>query len=181
MAGKVEVGVISAESIFGSTGAMIMGTVMSLLLISTVSAMTIAGPRVLQVIGEDFKAFRFLSVTNDDGIPARAIWFQSALALLFILTSSFESILIFAGFALTLNNFFAVFGIFVLRWRQPNLPRPYKTWLYPLPPILYICITLWTLVFLLLNRPYEALASLGIVLLGVIFYFVSSFLNKRLA
>lgn len=181
MVGKVEVGVIAAQSIFGTTGALIMGSVMSLLLVSTVSAMTIAGPRVLQVIGEDFRAFKFLAKTNNDGIPSRAIWFQSSLAFMFILTSSFESILIFSGFALALNNFFAVFGIFVLRWRQPNLERPYRTWLYPLPPILYVSITLWTLIFLLINRPYEAFASLGIVLLGVAFYFVSNYLNKRLA
>lgn len=180
MTAKVEVGVISAQATFGDTGAMVMGSVMSLLLISTVSAMTIAGPRVLQVIGEDFKVFNFLSKTNSDGIPSRAIWFQSTLALIFIFTSSFEFILIFSGFALALNNFFAVFGIFVLRWRQPNLERPYRTWLYPLPPILYVCITLWTLIFLLINRPSETLASLGIVTLGIVIYFISTYFNERL-
>jgi len=177
--GNVEIGVISAQYIFGSTGALIMGTVMSLLLVSTVSAMTIAGPRVLQVIGEDFSIFKLLAKTNKDGIPARAIWFQTSLALIFILTSSFESILIFSGFALAINNFFAVAGIFVLRWRQPDLERPYKTWLYPFPPLIYLSITIWTLGYLLINRSTEALASLAIIAFGVLFYFLSVKIEKN--
>jgi APA family basic amino acid/polyamine antiporter len=173
MQGQVEIGVISAKYIFGDTGALIMGTVMSLLLVSTVSAMTIAGPRVLQVIGEDFSVFQWLAKTNEDKIPSRAIIFQSVLALFFVITASFESILIFAGFALALNNFFAVAGVFVSRLRQPEIERPYKTWLYPLPPIIFLSITIWTLVFLLIERPMESLSSLGIISLGVLFYFLS--------
>lgn len=176
--GQVEIGVISAQHIFGETGAMIMGTVMALLLISTVSAMTIAGPRVLQMIGEDFSIFRFLSRTNEDGIPGRAIWFQTGLALIFVITASFESILIFSGFALALNNFFAVLGIFVVRWRQPDIERPYKTWLYPLPPLVYLSVTIWTLTYIMIERPVEALSSCAIVFSGVLFYFLSNYLNK---
>jgi len=174
LSGKVEIGVIAAQHIFGSTGATIMGTVLSILLVSTVSAMTLAGPRVLQVIGEDFKVFKVLAVTNSDGVPYRAIYFQSAIALIFILTSSFESILVFSGFALALNNFFAVAGIFILRKRQPNLERPYKTWLYPLPPLLYLSITIWTLGYILIERPMEAGMSLGIIVAGIIFYYFST-------
>ena len=178
LAGKVEIGVISAQHIFGETGAAIMGTVLSLLLVSTVSAMTLAGPRVLQVIGEDFKIFKMLAITNDDGVPYRAIIFQSTIALIFVLTASFESILVFSGFALALNNFFAVAGIFVLRYRQPDLERPYKTWLYPLPPLLYLSITMWTLGYILLERPKEAGFSLLIIAAGVLFYYISEKYNS---
>ncbi len=178
MVGKVEIGVVAAQHIFGETGASIMGTILSLMLISTVSAMTLAGPRVLQVIGEDFKAFRSLSVTNKDGVPARAIFFQSAIALVFILTSTFESILVFAGFALALNNFFAVAGIFVLRYRQPDLERPYKTWLYPFTPLIFLSVTLWTVGYILIERPDEAFLSLGIIGSGIIFYFLASLFEK---
>ncbi|HSG89116.1 MAG TPA: amino acid permease [Pseudomonadales bacterium] len=170
MAGKVEVGYVAATFIFGSEGATIMGTVLALLLISTVSAMTLAGPRVLQVIGQDFAAFRWLARTNASGLPAIAIAFQSALALVFILTASFESILLFAGFTLGLNSFMAVAGIFVLRWRQPDLPRPYRTFAYPLPPLIFLGLTGWTLVYLLIQRPIEAGFGLAVVLSGAVFY-----------
>ncbi|MEE4361761.1 MAG: amino acid permease [Pseudomonadales bacterium] len=170
MAGKVEVGYVAATFIFGPQGAAIMGTVLALLLVSTVSAMTLAGPRVLQVIGQDFAAFRWLARTNGSGLPAVAIAFQSTLALAFILTASFESILVFAGFTLGLNSFLAVAGVFVLRWRQPDLPRPYRTFAYPLPPLIYLGLTGWTLVYLLLQRPAEAGFGLAIVVSGALFY-----------
>ncbi|MCI0516903.1 MAG: amino acid permease [Woeseiaceae bacterium] len=173
MAGQVEVGFIAAQSAFGELGGRLTGLVMALLLVSTVSAMTIAGPRVLQVIGEDFRALRFLSQKNSDGIPSRAIYFQSALTIVFILTSSFESILVFAGFTLALNSFATVLGVFVLRYRQPQLPRPYKTFLYPVTPVLYLALTGWTLTFVLLNKPTEGLFGLGIIAAGLVFYFIS--------
>ncbi len=174
MAGELEVGYIAAQFAFGDLGGRFTGLVLALLLVSTVSAMTLAGPRVLQVIGEDFHALRFLSPKNADGIPSTAIFFQSFLAVIFILTSSFESILIFAGFTLALNSFATVLGVFVLRWRQPDLARPYRTFAYPLTPLVYLVLTAWTLIFVLLNKPQEGLFGLGIVGAGLIFYFVTA-------
>ena len=124
MVGKVEVGYVAAGFVFGERGAVLMGTVLALLLVSTVSAMTLAGPRVLAVIGQDFKAFSWFARTNATGLPVFAIAFQCVLALLFIFVSSFEEIIRLAGFTLGLNSFLTVFGVFVLRARQPDLPQP---------------------------------------------------------
>ncbi|MEE3236678.1 MAG: APC family permease, partial [Pseudomonadota bacterium] len=173
MRGEVEVGFITAQAAFGDIGGNFTGLVLAFLLISTVSAMTLAGPRVLQVIGEDFTAVNFLAKTNDDGIPSRAIYVQSALSILFILSSTFESILVFAGFTLALNSFATVLGVFVLRYRQPDLPRPYRTFLYPLTPLIYLGLTGWTLWFVLLNRPVEGLFGIGIIGSGLAIYFLS--------
>ena len=168
--GQVEVGFIAATAAFGELGGKFAGLVLALLLVSTVSAMMMAGPRVLQVVGEDFRVLRFLARTNQDGIPAIAVYLQAALAVLFILTSSFESVLLFAGFTLALNSFVTVLGIFVLRWRQPELVRPYRTFLYPLPPLIYLALTGWTLWFALLNRPVEASVGLGVIASGLVVY-----------
>ncbi len=173
MVGQVEVGAIAAETAFGDIGGRFTGLVLALLLISTVSAMTMAGPRVIQVIGEDFPALGFFGRKNRHGIPSLAIYTQSAVALLFIFVTTFESVLVFAGFTMALNSFVAVFGVFVLRRRQPDLPRPYRTFLYPLPPLIYLTVTGWILTFTLLNRPIEALFSLSIIGSGLLFYHVS--------
>lgn len=178
LVGQVEIGFIAAEAAFGDLGGRFTGLVMATLLISTVSAMTIAGPRVLQVIGEDFPALSLLARTNSSGLPAAAIFVQSSLTILFILSSSFESVLVFAGFTLALNSFATVLGIFVLRYQQPDLPRPYKTFMYPVPPLIYLALTGWTLYFVLMNRPAESLFGLGIIAAGLIFYFLS-FLKSR--
>jgi APA family basic amino acid/polyamine antiporter len=132
--------------------------------------MTVAGPRVLQVIGEDIKQLRFLGQTNSDGVPARAIFLQSSLAIIFILTSSFESVLVFSGFILALNSLVTVLGVFVLRLRQPDLPRPYRTFGYPLTPLIYLGLTAWTLIFVVINRTQESMMGLGVIVAGLIVY-----------
>jgi len=179
MAGQVEIGFIAAKALFGKTGGDLTGLVMASLLISTVSAMTIAGPRVLQVIGQDFSAFRRLAATNRDGIPSLAIYFQSAIAIVFIITSSFDSILVFAGFTLALNTFFTVLGVFVLRWREPSLTRPYKTFGYPVTPLIFLGLTGWTLTYVIIQRPVEGLFGLALIVVGLLFYILTKTILYR--
>ncbi len=173
MVGEVEVGVIAARHVFGQTGAMFTGGVLGILLISTVSAMTIAGPRVLQVVGQDIPAFRALARSNADGMPTTAVLVQSGLALIFVATATFDQVLVFAGFTLALNSLFAVSGLFVLRWRQPNLERPFKVPLYPILPLIYIGLSLWTLIYVALERPQEVAVSIGLIGAGAVIYFLT--------
>lgn len=170
MAGELEVGYIAASYVFGPIGADIMGVTLALLLVSTVSAMVMAGPRVLHVIGQDYPFFRFLGRTNREGVPSVAIYVQGALTLLFIVTASFEAILVFAGFTLGLNTLAAVLGVFVLRRREPGLDRPYRTWGYPITPLVFVGFTVWTLAYLLLERPQEALLGVALVAAGLALY-----------
>lgn len=170
MTGQVEVGYIAANAAFGDFAGRFAGLVLSLLLISTVSAMTVAGPRVLQVIGEDIRQLKFLARTNKDGVPATAIFVQSSLAIIFILTSSFESVLVFSGFILALNSLVTVLGVFVLRWRQPELPRPYRTFGFPITPLIYLSLTAWTLTFVIVNKPLESLLGLLVIGAGLVVY-----------
>ncbi len=179
MEGKIEIGVIVAEYAFGNAGGKVMGIMLAMLLVSTVSAMIIAGPRVLQVIGEDFSIFRFLSRQNSSGVPATAIICLGTLSVVFILTSTFESILVFSGFILGVNTLFAVFGVFVIRWRKLNIDGAYRTFGYPATPIIYLSVTLWTLVYILLTRPQEGWAGVAMILIGLILYFVSRKLEQK--
>jgi len=173
MRGQIEIGAIAAGAVFGEQGRQITGLILAVLLISTVSAMTVAGPRVLQVIGEDFAALRFLSRSNSDGIPTSAIWFQSAGAILFIVFSGFESILLFAGFILALNSFVTIAALVVLRFREPELERPYRVFAYPLPPAIYLMLTGWTITYVLLERPQEAFFGIAVVTLGLLVYWLT--------
>lgn len=178
MEGKVEIGVIVAQYAFGETGGVIMGVMLATLLISTVSAMIIAGPRVLQVIGEDFRLFRFLSRKNDNDIPMVAIVIQSVVTLFFILTSTFESVLVFSGFVMGLNTFFAVAGVFVLRYRNHG-EEGYRTWGYPVTPLIFLGLMAWTLIYILINRPEEGIAGLVVVCVGAVLYIGTERLNRE--
>ncbi|MYG82075.1 MAG: APC family permease, partial [Gemmatimonadetes bacterium] len=168
--GRIEVGYVAATHLFGPAGAAIMGVTLAVLLVSTVSAMVMAGPRVLQVMGEDHPALRRLARTKANGIPAVAVLAQAALTLAFIVTASFETILVFAGFILGLNSLFTVAGVFVLRIREPALARPFRAWGFPVTPLVYLGLTSWTLVYIALDRPAEALAALAMIVAGLALY-----------
>ncbi|MDA7595168.1 amino acid permease [Luminiphilus sp.] len=170
MIGKVEIGVIAAEFAFGSTLGASMGLLLALLLISTISAMILAGPRVLQRIGQDYPRFAPLARQNRDGIPVTAILLQSSTALLFLWSASFEQILVFSGATMALNTFATVLGLFILRWRQPELRRPFRVSFYPITPLIFLGITGWALIYIVLQRPVEALITAAILASGGVFY-----------
>jgi len=172
MVGRVEIGYVSANYVFGRNGASLMGVMLAVLLISTLSALTLAGPRVLLVLGQDFTKLRGFARTNQAGVPFIAVLTQSALSLLFIATASFDFILVFAGFALGLNSFVTVLGVFILRW-QRRAPGPdYQIPFYPLPPLLFLALTGWTLIHIISLRPAEAWASIAVIAIATILYAV---------
>ena len=113
--GNIEIGSISAGHIFGTQGGKIMASIISLLLISSVSAMIWIGPRVSMVMGEDYRIFRFLGKKNRYSVPVRAIWIQALLSIVMILTSTFERVLIYTGFLLNFFTLLSVIGVFILR------------------------------------------------------------------
>ena len=173
MAGKVEIGYVVADYAFGSTGAALIGGMLGILLVSTVSAMLLAGPRALQVMGQDIAPLKVLARTTASGVPAIAVAVQIALTLLLIITSSFEQIIVFSGALLALNSLLTVFGALVLRWREPNLPRPFVMPWFPLPMIVYSVIILWTLIYLVGERPVEGLMALALIVVGGLVYWVT--------
>lgn len=171
MAGKVEVGGLAATAMFGATGGKLMNGMIALVLLSAVSAMTFAGPRIVQVVGEDLPALALLARRTPGGVPRNALLVQQGMALLFILTGAFEPVLTYAGFTMNLLSLLVVAGVFVMRRREPDLPRPYKAWGYPVTPAIFVALSVWTLTYVAIAKPREALygvltLSLGLVLLA---------------
>jgi len=166
LAGTVEVGALSARFLFGEGGGMLMSLALSLLLVSSISAMVLAGPRVIEVIGQDVPALRFLSARNRRGAPTRAVLLQQGLALGFILTGSFEQVLTFAGFTLTLFALLTVVGQVRLRLREPELPRPFRVPLYPLPPAIFILVSGAALFLVAREQHTAVLIGVALLLVG---------------
>ncbi len=178
LVGKVEIGYISATSVMGEEGGKWMAITLAILLVSTASAMTFAGPRVLAVIGEDYTIFKFLTKRNKNGSPVRAILFQSFLSLGFILLSSFEEILIFASFVLALMTFLTVSGVYKLRIQEPELPRPYKVWGYPITPAIYLLLVGYNAIFLIWEKPYISITGFMVLISGLVIYFIREGLSR---
>ena len=172
--GQLEVGFVAATSLFGPLGGRLMGGVIAALLVSTISSMVFAGPRIVQTMGEDIPALRFLAPKSRAGIPVRALALQTVISLAFILKPSFQGVLVYAGFVLNLFTFLTVLGLFVLRWRQPHLPRPYRAWGYPFTPLLFLGLSGWTLAFILSEKPLESLYGLATLAVGGLVYLLTT-------
>lgn len=171
--GKFEVGYTAATHIFGEGGGRIMAGLICLGLIASISAMTWIGPRVSMTMGEDHRVLAPLARKTSAGVPALAMWLQLAFVAALLLTATFDQIINYVQFSLTLCSMLAVIGVFVLRARQPDLPRPYRTWGYPVTPLIFLAISTWMLVFTWQQHRNESLAGLGTLLLGLVIYFVS--------
>ena len=158
MAGQINVAQVAAESAFGQSGGRAVAAVIALALVSAISAMIWAGPRVAMVIGEDYpRVFGLLRMRTAAGIPAMAVVAQSSLTLVLLLSSTFEQVLVYTQFALLSCSFLAVLGVMVLRVRQPDLPRPFRTPLYPLTPLLFLAISAFAMVYTAVDKPTESL------------------------
>jgi APA family basic amino acid/polyamine antiporter len=151
-----------------------MGGVIAALLVSTISSMVFAGPRIVQTMGEDIPALSFLAPKSQVGIPVRALALQTVITLAFILKPSFQGVLVYAGFVLNLFTFLTVLGLFILRWRQPDLVRPYRAWGYPITPLVFLGLSGWTLAFILSEKPIESLYGLATLAVGVFVYFLTT-------
>jgi APA family basic amino acid/polyamine antiporter len=174
MRGQIEVGLIAGKHIFGGAGGRIVGAIICLGLVSSISSMTWIGPRVTMSMGEDHWLLRLLGRKNQEGVPLNAIAVQLLIVNLLLVTRSFEGVVQYIQFSLLLCSLLTVAGTIVLRVTRPELPRPYRVWAYPLPPILFCAITLWMMFYLLRIRPVESVAGLATTALGVLLYFAAT-------
>lgn len=172
--GQVEVGFVAATSLFGPAAGRLAGGIIAALLVSTISSMIFAGPRIVQAMGEDLPALRFFAFKSRAGVPIRALLLQTGITLAFILRPSFKEILVYAGFVLNLFTFLTVLGLFVLRWKKPNLPRPYRAWGYPFTPLLFLGLSGWTLAFILREKPLESRYGLLTLAGGLVVYVITT-------
>ncbi len=170
--GVVEVGHIAAMHLYGGQAGRILSATIALGLVSTVGAMIMTGPRVYEAMGYDYRMLGFLTFRMRDGGPAIAIALQAAATLLMIVTASFDSILAYSGFLMSVSALVTVLGVFYMRIKAPEWPRPYRTWGYPFTPLLYVAATTWSIVNTIILKPQAAFAGLMTVIAGFLLYLV---------
>ena len=181
LAGQVDVGLIAGRHIFGENGGRVVGGLICLGLVSAISSMMWIGPRVTMVMGEDMPLFSAFAKRSASGTPNRAILLQAVVATLLVLTGSFESVVQFIQFSLMFCSLLAVVGVIVLRFTRPELPRPYRVWGYPLPPLVFMAVTVFMMVHQLREKPAESLGGLALMLTGLAVYFYSVRFEQRRA
>jgi APA family basic amino acid/polyamine antiporter len=169
--GQLEIALIAGKHIFGENGGRFAGAIICLGLVAAISSMTWIGPRVTMSMGEDHWLLRWLGGKNEHGIPVNAVLLQLLFVNLLLLTQRFEDVVRYTQFSLLLCSLLTVAGVIVFRFTNPEIARPYRVWLYPIPPIVFSIITIWMMFYLLRWHTAESLAGLATALLGLLFYF----------
>jgi len=149
------------------------------------NGLVLAGPRLYYAMARDGLFLKgAASLDPKRGTPIRSLWYQALWTILLVLTGSlgargaqlYSDLLTFTSFASLLFNALTVAGLFVLRFRQPNLERPYRVPAYPFIPALYLAVAAFFLVFIAVGDPRNAGLGMVVMLMGVPVYF---FLKRR--
>lgn len=167
LSGQLQVASIAGAAMFGEVGGRIVAAMICIGLVPSIAAMMWIGPRVLMTMGEDVPALSLFAKVSPSGAPVVAILFQLGVASLMLVTDSFEAVLNFIQFSLLACSFLAVLGLVWLRVTQPDLPRPYRAWFYPLTPLIFLGVTGFMMLHLLTERPLQAALSVAAMMTGL--------------
>jgi len=171
MSGVLEVGTKSAVSLFGDNISRYFSGAIALGILSVLSAMIMTGPRVYYAMSKDGVFFELFGKINGlRQTPVYAIFLQAVIAIIMVITASFDKLLLYIGFTLSLCAMLTVVGMMLLRIKKPDLKRSYKTFGYPVTPLLFILGNLWIIYFCIKSRPITSLFGLGTIGLGILFY-----------
>ena len=121
LAGQLDIGNIVALKVLGADAGLIFSCAFSLALISGVNAMFIAGPRVAEQIGNDYRLFHHLSKSNKKGAPVYAILCLLIISLSLVVFSSFKEIIEYISLTLALFSLLTVAGVFILRFKRKKI------------------------------------------------------------
>ncbi len=133
-----------------------------------VNGLILSGARVLFAMARDGLFFRGAALVHPRyRTPATALWMQGVVAAGLTLTGTYSDLLTLSAFSSLLLNVLTIVGLFVLRRTRPDMPRPYRTWGYPVLPGLYIAISAFFLVYTLIGDPRNAGMGLLLTLLGL--------------
>jgi APA family basic amino acid/polyamine antiporter len=168
--GQTEVGLIAGQHAFGPHGGRAVALLIAVGLLSNMGAMQWIGPRVMVAMGQDHPALRPLSGLNRRGLPLAATLAQTALVFLLMKTGSFQDVLTYVQVTITFCSFLTVLGVFILRWREPELPRPIRAWGYPVTPLIFLLVNGWMMAHAFVQNPLASGKGLATIVCGWLVY-----------
>lgn len=186
---EVDVGNVVAFKIFGNEIGVIFAALITFALVSSLSAMTIAGPRVVEQMGNDYPVYKKVAMKTESGAPYLAIFIQAAIAIAMVMVSSFEEIIKFIAISLSLFSTLTVAGVFILRVKKKTTADTFKTWGFPVTPLLFIAANSWMMYYIIkdaLQKQAEGKTEFNIfwltllvMLPGIILYFIAAKTKKN--
>ncbi len=170
--GTVRIAERSATALFGRSATILVTVAVLISVFGALNGSILAGPRVYFAMAKDDSFFRRASRVHPRfKTPSYAILIQAIWSSVLALSGTFEQIITFVIFVSILFWIAGTASVFTLRKKYPDLPRPYKTWGYPVMPAVFIAASTGILINTLLEKPVESLAGLGITVIGIPVYF----------
>jgi APA family basic amino acid/polyamine antiporter len=160
-----------AERLFGFVAGALLALFTIVSIVASLSAMVIAGPRVYYAMARDGVFLPAAArVHPRHRTPAFAIWAQAVWSTVLILCGSLSQLVSYTGFAVVLFSGVAVVALFVLRRREPDAPRPFRAWGYPVGPAVFVLASAAMLVNEIVRNGSTALAGLAVIAAGLPLY-----------
>ena len=171
--------VAAASVIFGSAGRAMIAVLIMVSTFGCINGLVMAGARVYYTMAKDGLFFKKTGELNKNEVPAYGLWIQALVASILCLSGKYGDLLTMVSFVGVLFYILTIIGIFILRKKEPNLPRPYKAVGYPVLPIIYIIMASVFCVGLVYAQPKYSLWGLGITLLGLPLYYIALSNKKK--
>ena len=168
--------VAASEVIFGNTGTVIMAVLVMISTFGCINGLVLAGSRVYQTMAKDGLFFKSAMENNRYDVPEKSLWMQGIWASVLALSGQYGDLLDMISFVIVLFYMITVFGVIYLRFKKPELERPYKTWLYPVTPLLYLLIGSAFCILLMMYKPQYTWPGFIMILIGLPVYW---FINRR--
>ena len=158
----------AAEAMFSPRAANWLSVVIALACFGAMASCTLSGARVYYAMARDGVFFeRMAQVHPKWRTPAFSLIGQAIWACLLTVSGRYDQLYTYVIYGMVLSYTLTVIGMFVLRWKRPEIPRPYRCTGYPWLPAIYVLLGTWWTINTIVERPKEALAGTIIVLLGV--------------
>ena len=180
-ASQDRVGTAVAEAVIGPSGGVIVAIAVIVSTFGCNNGLIMSGARIYYAMAEDKLFFRRVGTVNRHNAPSAALWMQCAWACILCLSGTYRQLLDFVVFSVMLFYILTIAGLFWLRIRRPEMPRPYKVWGYPVMPGIYLAVATFIEVQLLRYKPQYTWPGLLIVLSGIPVYWIWRRLHSKSA
>ncbi len=170
-ASEDRVATAALSAVFHSGGAEIMAVAILISTFGCANGMSLAGARVYYAMSQDGLFFKSVGKLHEKyRTPAAGLMVQAVWTCVLCLSGSYSQLLDYIIFAVLVFYILTIGGLFVLRFKRPDAPRPYKAIGYPVLPAIYITMAIWICIVLLRYKPQYTWPGLALVLLGIPVY-----------
>jgi APA family basic amino acid/polyamine antiporter len=167
------VAIAAANAVLGNIGTIVIAVMIMVSTFGCNNGLILAGSRVYYTMAKDGLFFKKTGTLNKNEVPAYGLWIQALVASLLCLSGKYGDLLTMVSFIVVIFYVLTIIGIFILRKKEPDMPRPYKAFGYPFLPAIYIIMATVFCIGLVYTEPKYSLWGLVITLLGIPLYYIA--------